>query len=151
MFNKKKKETPSKSSLMPSTTSHSLNSLVSGTFVEGTINSDSDIRIDGTIKGNLNCKAKVIIGPNGTIEGSVKCSNAVIEGKFSGNISVTNLLHIKESAQIDGDVITGKLIVQEGAAFNVTCKMSGPSSNGILKPNKQSNSIVQQAAKAGSI
>lgn len=147
--NKKKKEVQNKSSLMPTTTSHSLNSLVAGTFVEGVINSESDIRIDGTIKGDLNCKSKVIVGPSGTIEGNVKCANAVIEGKFRGDLSVTGLLHIKESAQVQGDIVTGKLIVQEGAIFNVNCKMSGSapsSSNGAVKSAKTAKSIVQQAA-----
>ena len=58
MFNNKKKEatTPTKKSILP-TTSHSLNTLVNGTVVEGTIKSESDIRIDGVIKGSLNCKS----------------------------------------------------------------------------------------------
>ena len=145
----KSKEVPTKSGLMPTTNSHSLNSLVGGTLVEGTINSESDIRIDGTIKGELNCKSKVIIGPSGAIEGTVKCANAVIEGRYSGSLNVTNLLHIKETAQVSGDIVTGKLIVQEGAVFNVNCKMSGTApSNGIVKPVKQAKSIVQQAAQS---
>ncbi|NJL74160.1 MAG: polymer-forming cytoskeletal protein [Saprospiraceae bacterium] len=62
--NKKKDITTSVNSSSASySSSHALNSLVHGTRVEGTISSDSDIRIDGAIKGKLTCKAKVIIGP----------------------------------------------------------------------------------------
>jgi len=119
---KTKNGTPSSPS---SSSSHALNSLVQGTTVEGTIKADSDIRVDGAIKGKLFCDAKVIIGPTGQIEGEVKCQNAVIEGKFDGVLIVTELLNVRETAQITGDVTTGKLIVQSGAVFNVTCSMEG--------------------------
>lgn len=103
--------------------SHSLNSLVQGTVVEGTVKSESDIRIDGAIKGKLFCDAKVIIGPTGFVEGQIRCQNAVIEGKFEGIIEVSELLNIRETAKISGEVTTDKLIVQSGATFNVTCSM----------------------------
>jgi cytoskeletal protein CcmA (bactofilin family) len=129
MFNNKKEVTQSKKSIIPTTTSHSLNTLVKGTLVEGTVKSESDIRIDGVIKGTLNCNAKVIIGPSGFIEGKVRCANAVIEGKFEGSLQVTELLNVRENAKVYGDVITKKLIVQSGAVFNVDCKMGGLESN----------------------
>ncbi|MEM6964240.1 MAG: polymer-forming cytoskeletal protein [Bacteroidota bacterium] len=94
-----------------------------GTRIEGTIASENDIRIDGTIEGILNCKAKVIIGPTGVIKGDVRCENAVIEGRLEGNLNVTQLLTVKESAEVHGDVVTNKLLVQSGAVFNVTCTM----------------------------
>lgn len=101
-----------------------LNALVKGTSIEGTVKCESDIRIDGTIKGDLICKAKVIIGPTGFVEGEITCQNAVVEGKIKGVLTVTDLLNIRETAEIDGTISTGKLIVQSGAKFNVACKMT---------------------------
>ena len=101
-----------------------LNSLVKGTIVEGTVSSESDIRIDGNIKGTLTCKAKVIVGPTGVIEGEIRCVNAVIEGKFKGTLYVEELLHIRETADVTGDVYTNKLTVQSGANFNGAVKMA---------------------------
>lgn len=114
--------------------SNALNSLVKGTFVEGNIAAESDIRVDGTIKGTLVCQAKVIIGPSGFIEGEIKCRNAVIEGKFYGKLRVDDMLSVKETAEIVGDVQTDKLSVQSGAIFNVTCSM---------KPMALDNNIIQ--------
>ena len=102
---------------------NALNSLVRGTTVEGSIVAESDIRIDGTIRGTLTCSAKVIIGPSGLIDGEVKCQNAVIEGKFYGKLRVADLLSVKESAEIVAEVTTSKLSVAPGAIFDVTCKM----------------------------
>ncbi len=121
--NNPKKEAATKSNGAPPT--NSLNTLVQGATVEGTVKSESDIRVDGAIKGKLFCDAKVIIGAAGSVEGEIKCKNAVIEGKFHGNIEVSELLNIRETAKVSGDVKTNKLIVQAGAAFNVNCTMGG--------------------------
>lgn len=108
--------------------SNSINSIVHGTELQGTIKAASDIRIDGMLKGNLDCKGKVIIGPTGTVDGDIQCENAVVEGYFSGLLIVSELLHVRETAKIEGDVHTKKLIVQSGSSFNVSCKMGAQKS-----------------------
>jgi cytoskeletal protein CcmA (bactofilin family) len=120
-----------------------LNSLVKGTFVEGTVSSESDIRIDGSIKGTLTCKAKVILGPTGVIEGEIKCVNAVIEGKFQGILYVEELLQIRETAEVTGDVYTNKLNVQPGANFNGAVKMASEAPKN--KPQPQTPPTNQKA------
>ncbi len=122
MFGNNKKE-GGKGSTGLSSNLNSLNTLVKGAVVEGTVKSESDIRVDGAIKGKLHCDAKVIIGPTGHVDGEIHCKNAVIEGKLEGSLTVLGLLDIRSSAQIKGDVTTQKLIVQSGALFNVSCTM----------------------------
>ncbi|PSR11331.1 MAG: polymer-forming cytoskeletal protein [Bacteroidetes bacterium] len=128
MFNSNvKKETSNgKSPATPASSGgHSLNSIVQGTEVEGTVQANSDIRVDGTIKGKLFCEAKVIIGPTGKVTGEIRCQNAVIEGSFEGTISVKELLNIRETATVEGDVTYGKLIVQPGGTIDGTIAMGG--------------------------
>lgn len=126
MFKNKKKETNSGANTPSiSGSSGSTNSLVSGTSVEGTIIANSDIRIDGSLKGILDCKGRVIIGPDGSVDGEISCENAVIEGRFSGKLKVKDLLNVRENANIQGDVQTDKLLVQPGAVYNVSCSMGG--------------------------
>jgi len=130
MFGNTKNESKSNGAIStPSTTSS--NSLVQGTNVEGTVQAEKDIRIDGTMKGTLICKGKVIIGPTGTIIGDVQCENAVIEGRFEGVMTVGEVLHVKETAKVEGDISTQKLIVQPGSLFNVKCKMG--TGNGVQR------------------
>ena len=96
----KKEISKSKSSSSSiSSGSHSINSIVKGTVVDGAVHSKSDFRVDGTIKGKLFCDAKVIIGPTGLVEGEIRCKNAMVEGKFEGILNVTELLSIRESAK----------------------------------------------------
>lgn len=94
------------------------------TFV-GDITSDGDFRIDGVLEGTLKTKGRVIIGVEGLIKGTVESTNADIEGKFSGQLSVANTLTIKSTANISGDVTIGKLSIEPGATFNATCAMKG--------------------------
>jgi cytoskeletal protein CcmA (bactofilin family) len=100
-----------------------LNRIVEGTEIIGDIKSDSNIRIDGKLKGNVLIKGRLVIGNNGTIEGQIHCENADIEGNFTGKITVNQLLTLKSSAKLTGDVITGKLAIEPGAEFSGTCKM----------------------------
>ena len=137
MFGAKKNEnTVNNKSSSNGSASHALNSLVQGTEVKGTITSDSDIRVDGTLIGDLNCSAKMIIGKGGSIEGNVECENALIEGNFKGNLVVKGTLHIKETATVEGDLNIGKLAVDPGAEFNVTCNMGAVSTTSKSKSKK---------------
>lgn len=149
--NNKKKETVKSGTIMPSATSHSLNSLVEGTSVEGTIQSKSDIRIDGSIKGTLTCSAKVIIGPTGNIEGEIKCQNAVIEGRFEGHLMVAQLLNIRETASVSGEVSYGKLNVQSGARIDGSYKVAGQDGNGSSKSSKEAKKLASKKTDAQSI
>ncbi len=143
MFGNSKNEPKGKTNgLITSASSSSSNSLVQGTNIEGSVQSDKDIRIDGSLRGNLHCKGKVIIGPTGFISGEVQCENAVIEGRFDGVLFVTDILHVKESAKVEGDVTTQKLVVQPGSVFNVKCKM-GTQVNSSRKVSLDEDEIIE--------
>ena len=101
------------------------NVVAKNTAIVGDIKSDGDFRIDGTLEGTLTTDGRVIIGADGLIKGKVEATNADIEGKFSGELFVSNTLTIKNTADISGNVVIGKLSVEPGASFNATCSMKG--------------------------
>lgn len=94
-----------------------------GTTIVGDIESNGDIRIDGTLKGNLNGKAKILIGTEGVVEGNMNANYADIQGKITGNIKVNDLLLLRGRAKIDGDIYAGKLQVEPTVSFNGKCHM----------------------------
>jgi len=100
-----------------------------GTTLKGDINSSNDLRIDGTIVGNIRTTSKIIIGNSGVIEGDIECNQADITGKVNGNIKVKDLLQLKGECNITGNVQAGKLQVEPTATFNGQCHMAGVSSN----------------------
>ncbi|MFN8242214.1 MAG: polymer-forming cytoskeletal protein [Bacteroidales bacterium] len=106
------------------------NLISNGTDITGDVRSNGDIRIDGTLTGNLSTKGKMVLGPTGRIKGEVICKNSEISGVIEGKITVTQLLNLKASSRITGDIITSKLAIEPGAVFSGTCKMSESEDNG---------------------
>lgn len=106
-----------------------INLISNGTEITGDIISNGDIRIDGALKGILNTKGKVVIGPTGKINGEVYCKNSEVSGVVEGKISVGQLLNLKASSKITGDIITYKLSIEPGAKFSGNCKMSESENN----------------------
>jgi len=102
-----------------------INSIGEGTILNGEINSSGDIRIDGTLKGSVIVGGKLVLGPAGKIEGDVECENAIIAGELRAQIKSTNLLTLKASAKLYGDIFSGKLEIEPGAIFTGNCSM-GP-------------------------
>ena len=119
----KKSESPSSATSVRSSSSLSHNSLVQGSKLEGNVTSENDFRIDGKFIGNLNCRARVIIGPSGEFNGEIDCQNAIVEGRFHGTLKTHEILEVREGAVIEGDVHTNKLVVQSGSIFDVKCSM----------------------------
>lgn len=101
-----------------------INIIGAGTSIIGDINCPGDIRIDGTLVGNLQVQGKVVIGTSGSIKGEVNCKNSEIEGKVEGKISVNELLSLKSTASILGDIKTRKLAIEPGAYFTGNCVMN---------------------------
>ena len=102
-----------------------LNTFAQDTKIIGNIESDGDIRMDGALEGKLNCKGRVVIGPEAHIKGTIFARNAEILGNVEGEITVIDLLTLKATAVITGDLIMGKFSVEPGASFTGNCKMNG--------------------------
>lgn len=102
------------------------------TSLKGTLKSKTDIRIDGSVEGNVETTGKVILGKEAKVLGEVSCANAEIEGLFKGKLMVSGILSLKTNSNVEGEVLTQKLIVEAGATFNAQCKMQS-SEEGVKK------------------
>ncbi len=99
-----------------------------GTVIEGTVDSDSDLRIEGIIRGTLKAQSKVAVGPTGLIEGDIHCKVADIEGRIIGDIEVSEILILKSTAIVEGNIHTAKIIIENGARFDGICNMGAKES-----------------------
>ncbi|HEY6902403.1 MAG TPA: polymer-forming cytoskeletal protein [Puia sp.] len=118
----------------PASTSASL--IGAGTTMKGDITSNGDLRIDGTLVGNIHCSAKVVIGANGVVHGDINGQQADIMGKVTGTIKVKDLLQLKGGSLLNGNIEAVKLQIEPAANFNGECHMTpaaaatAPSGNG---------------------
>lgn len=105
--------------------SPSVNLIGAGTIIEGDVTTNGDIRIDGTLKGVITVKGKLVVGVSGSIDGETICQNADISGSVKGKITVSELLSLKASAKLTGDITTNKIAIEPGAVFSGSCSMGG--------------------------
>ncbi|SHI69574.1 bactofilin family protein [Algibacter luteus] len=116
------------------------NIIAQGTKLVGDFGSQGDLRIDGTIEGNIKTSGKVVVGKSGLIKGTLNGTDAYFEGKFSGKLALSGTLTLKASAHIEGEVVASKLAVEPGATFNVTCVMKGT----VKEMNNGGQAAIQQ-------
>lgn len=118
MFNKEKNTTPEKFVNISATL------ISAGTVLQGDLRSEADLRIDGTIHGNVISSAKIVVGPTGFVEGNIQGSQADITGKVVGNIIVKDLAQLRTKSNVQGNITALSLQIESGAFFNGQSIMS---------------------------
>ena len=117
-----------------------------GTSLKGDITSNGDLRIDGTLNGNIIGSAKVIIGANGAVEGDISCQQADIMGTVTGSIKAKELLQLKNGSVVKGNIAAGKLQVEPAATFNGQCHMQTSSNVNVISMNDMEEPGYAEAA-----
>ena len=112
MFNKEKSTTIEKF------VGTSATLISAGTELQGDLKSETDLRIDGTIRGNVISTQKIVIGPTGFVEGNIQGSQADVTGKVVGNITVKELAQLRAKSDVKGNITAVSLQIESGAAFN---------------------------------
>ena len=123
--------------------SPSVNLIGAGTNIEGDVKSNGDIRIDGMVRGTVITKGKLVVGNTGNIDGEVQCVNADVSGNIKGKLSVSELLALKSTAKINGDIVTNKLAIEPGANFTGSCSMGA-----VIKDIKYGGEAAKQEKAA---
>lgn len=107
----------------------SINIIGKGTKIVGDITSAGDVRIDGLLTGNIVITGKLVLGPNGMVEGNITSVNAELEGEVKGTVNISETLSLKATAKINGDIVTSKLMIEPGALFTGSCNMGAKVKN----------------------
>jgi cytoskeletal protein CcmA (bactofilin family) len=95
--------------------------IAKGTIIEGKITTSENMRIDGTVKGEVHCAKRLVMDAGGLIEGNLHAGESTIKGRVVGTVTVANTLHLLESSFIKGDIKAKKLHVEEGAKYDGKC------------------------------
>lgn len=100
------------------------NIIAQGTSIVGDIISEGDFRIEGSIKGTIKAKGRVVVGKSGNVDGEITCSDVDVCGSVKGKLEVINHTALKDTAIFSGDLITKKISIEPGAVFSGTCQMA---------------------------
>jgi len=124
-----------------------VNMIGKGTSIKGDIRSDGDFRVDGILHGSIQSNGKIVVGVSGSIEGDINCQNADISGQVKAILRVKELLSLKSTSKMTGEVYTSKLAIEPGARFSGTCNMEDETSAVKHQENKQDGSVTREKEK----
>lgn len=95
----------------------SVTRIAKGTRVKADIETDSDVHISGIVDGNVITKNRITISETGRLTGSIEAKNALISGKFTGELRVLNHISLSNSADVDGFIFSKTITVEENASL----------------------------------
>ena len=124
-----------------------INILGPGAVVKGEIQVNGDFRIDGTLNGSIQCQGKIVVGPTGKIEGEIVCQNADFSGQVKATIRIKELLSLKSTSKVTGEVYTSKLAIEPGAKFSGTCNMEDEADLKVQKESVQHGPVPREKEK----
>ncbi|PKK83973.1 MAG: hypothetical protein CVT49_05985 [candidate division Zixibacteria bacterium HGW-Zixibacteria-1] len=115
------------------------------TVFTGTLEVKGAVRVDGTVKGKIICSDVVTVGSGGYVEADVDSQTAVIAGKVVGNLVASEKIELQAKSDIEGDIRTKSLVVEQGAVFCGSCHMKeGKSSLGFIPPQEKNEQLKDQ-------
>lgn len=120
-----------------------VSSIAAGTTVNGDMESESDMRIDGNIIGTVFCKGKIVLGESGIIQGDINAASADLFGTVNGNVAVKDLLCLKSKCTVNGNVSTKRLQIEPNATFNGQCKMTDEAAAKVMSDKKVQLEVVE--------
>lgn len=83
------------------------------------------LRIEGTVEGTIHSEGEVTVAPSGVVVGTIKAKHLIVTGKVRGVMDITDCLEIHGTGCIEGDVIAGALVVDEGGILQGTSTRRG--------------------------
>jgi cytoskeletal protein CcmA (bactofilin family) len=97
--------------------------IAKGTVIEGKFECSENVRLDGTINGDLKVEKRLVMGDTSVVQGNIHARDAAIKGRIKGDVNVKEALHLMDTAVIEGNIVAKTMVVDEGARYNGSCKI----------------------------
>ncbi len=104
---------------------NTINAIAYGSQLKGDLITTGDVRIDGHLQGTIKTEGRLVVGEKGVVDGQAHCKNAIIAGELKASITTTDLLTLKSTSKLSGEIIANQLAIEPGAIFSGKCNM-GP-------------------------
>src|SRR5262245_48360147 len=94
------------------------NTFIGSTIViDGEINGEEDLVIQGTVKGKIALKESLYIEPSGVVEADIETQNVDVSGQITGNITASDKVELKAQCRVVGDIKAPRILIADGASF----------------------------------
>ena len=92
--------------------------------IKGELNGSEDLTIEGHVEGTIQLRDHVLtIGPNGRIKAQVFAKAVIVLGEVTGNVTASDKVDIRDNGSVDGDIISPRVAIAEGAHFRGSVDM----------------------------
>ena len=103
--------------------------------IKGELNGSEDLTIEGQVEGKIELKDHVLtIGPNGKIKAQVFAKAVIVLGEVNGNVTATEKVDIRDGGSVDGDIISPRVAIAEGAHFRGSVDMQRKAAAPVAQP-----------------
>ena len=117
--------------------------------IKGELNGSEDLTIEGQVEGKIELKDNVLtIGPNGKIKAQVFAKSLIVLGEVHGNVNATDKVEIRDGGSVDGDIVSPRVAIAEGAHFRGSVDMQRKGPDAAAKPQAQQQRPAAQASPA---
>jgi len=96
-----------------------------GSAVDGDIDVDGLLRIDGDLRGTIRATGKVVIGSAGRVEAPIRAKSAIIGGTVKGDVYVSERLRILEGGIVIGNVFAPRFEAEDGTIVDGDVAVTG--------------------------
>jgi len=116
------------------------------TVFNGTLDVKGALRVDGTVKGKVICSDCVTVGATGIVEAEIEANTAIIAGRMMGNVVTSEKIELQAKCEMEGDLKTKSLVIEQGAVFCGACNMKeSKGSLGFLPPEEKEEEEEEKA------
>jgi cytoskeletal protein CcmA (bactofilin family) len=114
------------------------------TVITGELNIKGALRVDGVVKGKILCSDCVTVGATGQVEADIEANTAVIAGKMMGNVNTSEKIELQAKCEMEGDIKTKSLVIEQGAVFCGACNMKGQAPDLNFLPREEKKEPVKE-------
>ena len=120
-------------------------------IIKGELAGSEDLTIEGHVEGKIELKDHVLtIGPNGKIKAQVFAKSVIVQGEVNGNVTATDKVDIRDGGSVDGDIVSPRVAIAEGAHFRGSVDMQRSSAKGEAKSSESKPAAQPAAAQPSS-
>ncbi len=111
--------------------------------IKGELNGSEDLTVEGHVEGKIELKDHALtIGPNGKIKAQVFAKSVIVLGEVHGNVTATEKVDIRDGGSVDGDIVSPRVAIAEGAHFRGSVDMQRKAAPSIEKVTPAHKSAV---------
>lgn len=103
--------------------------------IRGDLSGNEDLYMDGDIEGTITLTgSQLTVGPNARVHADVSVRDIVVFGRLTGNIQATGRVDLRQSAFVNGDVLAGRLSIEESAILKGRVELKASAEGKVTPP-----------------